>query len=102
MACGRHLVDEVDRLAAPHGFGGQVASCHALLVGLLSSGVSRKLVFPPPPLVEEGVPEGASRILRWPRRSPSYVGDAAALGVLPASLDDRLSDRGGNQRFEGD
>jgi hypothetical protein len=34
--------------------------------------------------------------------SPNDVGDLPALGVLPASLDDRLSDRGGNQRFKDD
>lgn len=60
------LGDEVDRLAGPHRMLGQLASGYGLLIGLLigllGSRVGRKLVFPAPPSVEEGVTQGASRI----------------------------------------
>jgi hypothetical protein len=93
IGCGRQVVDEINGLAGPHRRR-EIASRHAILIRPPGIGVPGQFVFAAPPLIEKRVAEGAGRVFRRPPGTPGDVKHRAALGVLPASLDDRLADRG--------
>ena len=61
--------------------------------------VSGQLVLTTPPLIQERMPEGTGRVLRRPPGTPRDVEHPLALGIFAASFDDRLADRGVDQRL---